>query len=66
MAMIGRLKPGVTAAQAQAETQTIATQLTREHPDRNTFEGFVTPLADHVNGRMRAGRLRCSPAPWRS
>jgi len=53
MAMIGRLKPGVTAAQAQAETRTIAAQLTREHPDRNSFEGFVTPLADHVNGRMR-------------
>jgi predicted permease len=57
MAMIGRLKPGVTAAQAQAETQTIASQLTRDHPDRNSFEGYVTPLADHVNGRMR-------PAVW--
>ncbi|HTI38168.1 MAG TPA: ABC transporter permease [Vicinamibacterales bacterium] len=53
MAMIGRLKPGVTAAQAQADTRAIATELTREHTDRNTFEGFVTPLADHVNGRMR-------------
>ncbi len=53
MAMIGRLKPGVTAAEAQAETQTIAAQLQRDHPERNSFEGFVTPLADHVNGRMR-------------
>jgi predicted permease len=53
MAMIGRLKPGVTAAQAQADTQTIAAQLTREHPERNTFQGFVTPLVDHVNGKMR-------------
>ena len=54
MAMIGRLKPGVTAAQAQADTRTIAAQLTREHAnDRNTFEGFVKPLADQVNGRMR-------------
>jgi predicted permease len=57
MAMIGRLKPGVTAAQAQAETRTIASELTRAHPERNTFEGFVTPLADQVNGRMR-------PALW--
>jgi predicted permease len=53
MAMIGRLKPGVTAAQAQAETETIAAQLQREHPERNTFEGFVAPLADYVNGKMR-------------
>ena len=53
MAMIGRLKPGVTAAQAQADTRAIATKLTREHSDRNSFEGFVKPLADQVNGRMR-------------
>jgi predicted permease len=53
MAMIGRLKPGVTAAQAQAETRALGVQLTREHPDMNTFEGYVRPLADQVNGRMR-------------
>jgi predicted permease len=53
MAMVGRLKPGVTAAQAQSDTKAIGTQLTREHPDRNSFEGFVKPLADQVNGRMR-------------
>jgi predicted permease len=57
MAMIGRLKPGVTAGQAQAETRAIAAELTRGHPQRNSFEGFVTPLADQVNGRMR-------PALW--
>ena len=53
MAMIGRLKPGVSAAAAQAETRTIAAQLMRENTQRNSFEGFVKPLADHVNGRMR-------------
>jgi predicted permease len=53
MAMIGRLKPGVSAPAAQAETRLIAGQITREHPERNTFEGFVKPLADQVNGRMR-------------
>ena len=54
MAMIGRLEPGVTPAQAHAETRTLGVQMTREHPERNTFEGYVSPLADHVNGRMRA------------
>ena len=54
MAMIGRLVPGVAAAQADAETRTIAAQLVREHPERNSFEGFVAPLAEHVNGRMRS------------
>src|SRR6185437_15869360 len=58
MAMIGRLKPGVTVAQAQADTRAIAAELSREHfTNRNSFEGFVTPLADHVNGRVR-------PALW--
>jgi predicted permease len=54
MALIGRLKPGVSAGQANADTRAIAAQLTREHAnDRNSFEGFVKPLADQVNGRMR-------------
>jgi predicted permease len=53
MAMIGRLKPGVTAAEAHAEIRTLAPQMTREHPERNTFEGRVTPLADHVRGNVR-------------
>jgi predicted permease len=53
MAMIGRLKDGVSAAQAQAEIRIIGAQMSREHPDRNSFEGFVTPLTEHVNARMR-------------
>jgi predicted permease len=53
MAMIGRLKPGVSSAQAQSELRTLGAQISREHPERNSFEGFVAPLAAHVNGRMR-------------
>jgi predicted permease len=53
MAMIGRLKPGVGASQAEAEIRTLAAQITREHPERNTFEGNVKPLAEQVSGRMR-------------
>jgi predicted permease len=53
MAMIGRLKPGVSAGEAQAEIRTIAGQITAEHPERNRFEGHVRPLAEHVSGRIR-------------
>jgi predicted permease len=53
MAMVGRLKPGATVAQAQAESRTIAGQITAEHPDRNGFQGHVRSLADHVSGRIR-------------
>jgi putative ABC transport system permease protein len=57
MAMIGRLNPGATAGQAQAELRSLGVELTRLHPERNTFEGFVRPLAEHVSGRMRAAVL---------
>ncbi len=57
MAMIGRLKPGVSPLQAQSEIRTLGAQSSREHPERNSFEGYVAPLTDHVNGRMR-------PALW--
>jgi putative ABC transport system permease protein len=53
MAMIGRLKPGVSGTQAQSELRTLGAQSSREHPERNLFEGYVTPLAAHVHGRMR-------------
>jgi predicted permease len=53
MAMIGRMKPGVTAAQAQAEVQALAPQIVREHPERNNFGGFVKPLSEHVSGNIR-------------
>jgi predicted permease len=53
MAMIGRLTPGVSADRAQAEIRTIAGQITAEHPERNSFQGHVKPLAEHVGGRMR-------------
>jgi predicted permease len=53
MAMIGRLKPGATAAAAQAEIRTLAPQITQEHPERNNFEGFVKPLSEQVSGNIR-------------
>ena len=53
MAMIGRLAPGATAADAQAETRAIAAQLALEHPQRNRFEGNVTALAEKVSGPVR-------------
>ena len=53
LAMIGRLKPGVPAAKAQAELRILAPQLTKEHPQFNTFEGKVSLLSEHVSGRAR-------------
>src|SRR5215204_5167636 len=53
MAMIGRLKAGVPVEQARVEIATLASQITKEHPERNSFEGNVRPLADQVSGRIK-------------
>ena len=57
LAIVARLKPGVTARQAQAELKILAPEMVQEHPERNTFEGRITPLADHVSGSLRLAVL---------
>jgi predicted permease len=64
MAMIGRLKPGATAAQAQAEVRVLAPQMRREHPERNGFGGVVRPLSEHVSGNIRLAVLVLAGAVW--
>jgi predicted permease len=53
LAIIGRLKPGVTVESAQAELRILAEQITRAHPERNGFEGRLRPLAQQVSGRIK-------------
>ena len=53
MALIGRLKPGVTAPQVQAE---LRHDWRADHAGASrtaTASGFVKPLAEHVSGRLR-------------
>jgi len=52
--LIGRLKPGVTAAQAQAEMNAIERQVAREHPVDYAQDAtvIVTPLRVHLVGRF--------------
>lgn len=57
MAMIARLKPGVTASSARAEVQVLGRLITQAHPERNDFEGLVTPLKEHISGRLRLALL---------
>jgi putative ABC transport system permease protein len=52
--VVGRLKPGVSAAQAQAEMKSIADQLARNFPTRNKDRGVrVEPLHDALFGWMK-------------
>jgi putative ABC transport system permease protein len=53
--VVGRLKPGVSVAQAQRELDSIAAALGREHPRTNDKMGaVVVPLRVHLMGDVRA------------
>jgi putative ABC transport system permease protein len=46
--VVGRLKPGVSVAQARAELEVIAAQLAKQYPDSNKGWGiFMMPLQDY-------------------
>ena len=52
--IVARLKPGVTATQAQAEMDGIAKRLEREYPATNTGAGvWVVPINELLIGRLR-------------
>jgi predicted permease len=53
IAIIGRLKPGVSVESARAETAVLGKLLMQEHKERNDFEPKVSELAEHVSGRLR-------------
>jgi len=56
---IGRLKPGVTLAQAEAELNTIIGRLAAEHPETEAsgHRVVITPLAEYVFGNARPALL---------
>lgn len=54
LSVIGRLKSGVSFANAKAEMKTIAASLTSEFPDFNTgWSTQVKPLRDELTGELR-------------
>lgn len=54
LAMVGRLRPGVSVREAQAETTLLARRFVEAHKnDRNNFIGFVKPLGEQVSGSLR-------------
>jgi putative ABC transport system permease protein len=56
--LVGRLKPGVTVAQAESELKPIATRLAQQFPDTNNERGAaVIPLLEDVVGDVRPALL---------
>ena len=57
LAVVGRLKPGTTIENAQAEFDLITRQVTQAHPERNTNGAVLTSLRERVSGRLRPAFL---------
>jgi predicted permease len=56
--VFGRLKPGVSREQAQAEMDAIAAGIEQEHPESNRGHGaWITPLHEQWVGDVRNGLL---------
>lgn len=54
LALVGRLKPGVAIAQAQAESNVLFPQLRAAHPDWwEDYKSTIVGLKDHVSGKLR-------------
>ena len=58
LAVIARLKPGVSVAQASAEMKTIAERLAQQYPDASANESAeVVPLKEQMVGSIRPALL---------
>jgi putative ABC transport system permease protein len=58
LGVIGRLRPGVTEAQAQTETDAIAARLEQQYPDTNTHKGIrVVSALQALVGDVRPALL---------
>jgi predicted permease len=53
MEIVGRLRPGVTLASAQAELSVLGKRLVSQHPERNPVHPTLMALGQHVSGQVR-------------
>ncbi len=65
LSVLGRLKPGVTQEQAQADLSAVAARLERRYPDSNTAWGvLVQPLNERAVEDVRPALVLLQRAVW--
>jgi predicted permease len=57
MTIIGRLKPTASVENPRPEFTALAKQMEIQHPERNPVVPRLTPLDQHINGRVRPALL---------
>jgi predicted permease len=57
LALVGRLKPGVSLQTAQAEASVLGVHITSKYPRQNGLEPRLSFLGQHVSGRLKAALL---------
>jgi predicted permease len=57
LAVVGRIKPGVSIAAAQSEATALSKHISAEYPDKNSLDLSLTPLKKHVSGNFRPALL---------
>ncbi|MCG8469302.1 MAG: ABC transporter permease [Gemmatimonadetes bacterium] len=62
LSMIGRLRPGLSAGQAQADLDAVVARLQEAQPERWGLGARVTPLPAKVSGPHRSGMLLLAAA----
>jgi putative ABC transport system permease protein len=55
--LVGRLRPGVTTQQAQAEVSAIAKSMEERYPDNKGLGGSVVPMQEQIAGDSRSALL---------
>ncbi|HTV01156.1 MAG TPA: ABC transporter permease [Luteitalea sp.] len=57
VAVVGRVKAGVSVEAARAELQALGASIERAHPERNSLRPKVLTLSEHVIGHLRPALL---------
>lgn len=57
LAVVARIRPGVSLARAQAEADILGKNISKEDPRRNSIEPHLSALKNHVSGQLRPALL---------